>query len=240
VRQLRPLLLAVPAAFVLTACGSDGESGSATSVDVAHAAAKTVDAGSARVEITGSGPGSFTGEGEFARDRGRLAMHFEDEGEFTPPGDVEMIFADGAVYMSLDAVSEFAPPGVYEGKTWLKIELDSSEASDFADFTALFSGDPTRILRELGGAEDFQEVGREEVRDVEATRYRGTIDGDRIDVWIGDDGLVRRFEIVEESSEDGETTTLTTEFYDFGAELDVEPPPADEVATMDEFVPEGL
>jgi hypothetical protein len=238
VRRLRPLLLAVPAALVLAACGSDGESGSPASIDVAQAAAKTVDAGSAQVSMAASGPGSFTGEGEFAGDRGRLTMRFEDASELGLAKELEMIFADGALYTSIDAMSEFAPPGVFEGKNWLKVEIDSSEAGDFADFTALFSGDPTRILQELEGAEDFEELGREEVRDVDATRFRGTIEGARIDVWIGDDGLVRRFEILE-SFEDGETTTLTTEFYDFGVEVDVEAPPADEVATLDEFVPEG-
>lgn len=95
------------------------------------------------------------------------------------------------------------------------------------------------------------EIGEEEVRGQAATHYRIELDepsrsalgrltpgqlawfeleypeeAQTLDVWVGD-GLIRRIEVVSEweanETGPGELRT-TTEFYDFGAQVDIEPP----------------
>ena len=58
-----------------------------------------------------------------------------------------------------------------------------------------------------------------------------------VDVWIDDDGLVRRQEMTFDAAIAAEpTATVTTlEFFDYGADVDIEAPPADETATFEEI-----
>ena len=59
------------------------------------------------------------------------------------------------------------------------------------------------------------------------------------EVWIDGDGLTRRMKYEQPLPADqgGEETTmaLTMEMYDFGAEVDVEPLPDDEVIDLQEL-----
>ena len=50
-----------------------------------------------------------------------------------------------------------------------------------------------------------------------------------VDVWIGDDGLVRRIRVEEGSS------PATIEFYDFGVDVAVQAPPTDQVQDIDDL-----
>jgi hypothetical protein len=120
-----------------------------------------------------------------------------------------------------------------------------------------------------GAAGDFEEVGSEKVRGVETTHYRGTVDlrkalelipadsrdafervlelvGETkmpLEVWIDNDGLARRmrYEQPLPAGEGGEETTmvLTMDMYDFGVEVDVGPPPDDEVLDLQELIGQG-
>lgn len=104
--------------------------------------------------------------------------------------------------------------------------------------------DPKESLQRIFAAGDEDELGTEEVRDVETIHYRVTLEPKRlskvvgrpldlaggpfsVDVWADDARRVRRIRIVEE-----EVATLTYEFYDFGVEVDVQRPPDDEVVTQ--------
>jgi hypothetical protein len=48
-----------------------------------------------------------------------------------------------------------------------------------------------------------------------------------VDVWVGDDGVVRKIEVTEG------TSPFVFEFFDFGADVDIQPPPAAEVQDLD-------
>jgi hypothetical protein len=102
---------------------------------------------------------------------------------------------------------------------------------------------PDRLLSLLRGASVASEYGGEEtVRTVSATRYRLTVDCEEaeltdckggkapVDVWIAADDTVRRI-----SLEDG-GQSITIEFFDFGVDVDVEPPPADQVAKLEDLL----
>jgi hypothetical protein len=118
------------------------------------------------------------------------------------------------------------------------------------------NGDPTAMLESLRGSSDVVELGREDVRGVPTTHYRATQtledaieqardpealrdafirlgvpessfdDEQHVEVWIGDDGLVRRMRQTMDSSTlsdgelDGEMVS-TMEFFDFGAPLEI-------------------
>lgn len=60
-----------------------------------------------------------------------------------------------------------------------------------------------------------------------------------LDVWVDDDGLVHRMSIEMEGSsvatspdEQFESLTMTFDFYDFGKEVTIDPPPADQVTDV--------
>lgn len=55
-----------------------------------------------------------------------------------------------------------------------------------------------------------------------------------VDVWIAEDGIVRRIALEDDSS------AFTFEFFDFGAEVDIEPPPPDEVLQEDDVASGGM
>ena len=63
------------------------------------------------------------------------------------------------------------------------------------------------------------------------------------EVWIDDDGLARRMKYEQplpagQGSQDA-SMGLTMEMYDFGTEIDVEPPPANEVIDLQELIGQG-
>jgi hypothetical protein len=226
-RRALLLLLVVQIVLVVAACGSDDESG--LDPAVAQAAEKTVGAGSARFTITGEGAESLIGEGQFAGDRGRLSMTI-DAARGDSPTQMEIIYANDKMYISAEGLGDLVPAGLLQGKKWLQVDLAGVDLAEFGDLASLYSGDPTRILEDLQGSADFEEVGREEVRGAKTTRYHGTVEGQPTDVWIGDDNLLRRVQVGDE------TTTVTIELYDFGVEVDVEPPDQGEVFDVSDLI----
>jgi hypothetical protein len=263
------LLVLVLAALPL-ACGGGELSPEAA---VAEAATKTEDAGSARVTFTGTltgvPGGSFTisGEGEFAKQRGRMTFDLSDAG--VPGGSMEMIFDELVIYMKFPPELAAELPG---GKSWVKMDLEElgkQQGIDFGELMQFSQTDPTQSLQYLRGAsDDFEKVGDEDVRGVETTHYRGTIDlrkaaealpesarksFDRVieltgvsklpfDVWIDGEGLARRVEYDQPlPASDGQETSmaLRMEFFDFGMAVDVEPPPESEVTDIQELIAGG-
>jgi hypothetical protein len=137
-------------------------------------------------------------------------------------------------YGALDAIAiggDYYMRGALFGTgtdTWVKM------TGEVDDDDALASLSPQKLLRILRDASsETEELGAEEIRGVEAVGYRLTVDCEvallscdgtaPVDVWIGDDGVVRRIELEDD---DGD---VTFEFFDFGAEVSIEPPPAEEV-----------
>lgn len=237
---MRRALLLVPVlatASVLAACGgSETTPQPSPKLDVAQAATRTVDAGSARFSLSGEGGpgGSFTGEGELAGDRGRMELHFAEAAGGLFPADVEAVYADGAVYVRFSGLAGLIPGLATGGKDWLEVDL-GADGEALGEYLDLGGGDPTRLLETLEAAGAFDEVGSEHVRGVETTRYRGSVASSSVDVWVGADGLVRRVAV-----SDGEGTDVTLELFDFGADVEIERPPADEVAELGEFLQGGF
>jgi hypothetical protein len=180
-RRIAYLLAAV---LLLPACGG---SDTVAADPVADAASKTTEAGSSRVEFTmaieAEGQ-SFTMRGAGAFDysppRGRMALDLGELAELAGDelGSGRMDFVvDGPVYYM-----KF--PGAIEGiagKRWVKIDLEKAGELAGADLGALQQANqnPAQLLQFLRGVSDnIEEVGHEEVRGVETTHYRATIDLD--------------------------------------------------------------
>ncbi|MBW3537265.1 MAG: hypothetical protein KY395_05775 [Actinobacteria bacterium] len=120
-------------------------------------------------------------------------------------------------------------------------------------------------LRGVSG--EVEEVGAEDIRGVATTHYRAEVDLDKaqaevpeerradfeifseqlgidtlpIDVWVDDEGRARRFSYELETPAAGETpasaVNLVIDLYDFGVEVDVQPPPSAEVTDYGELDP---
>lgn len=158
------------------------------------------------------------------------------------------------------------------GTAWIEAEVD--EAASMTDQFGVDSPEsPADLLSVLSDLDaTVTEVGRETVRGVDTTHYRAVIDLEAaagnltpeeraeleaelpaeisgelpIDVWLGEDDLLRRLVIelddfesmgLDADSGPAEIGSVLIEFeiYDIGEPVVISPPPAGEVITTDEL-----
>jgi hypothetical protein len=122
---------------------------------------------------------------------------------------------------------------------------------------------PTDVLaRAVPASDEHETLGTDVIRGVEATHYRLRVDleklikqmppsdrpegnvespwGQRfvpVEIWIDDDSRLRRITIRRAAKEENgtEAETTTVELYDYGVEVDVQPPPAEELISQEEL-----
>jgi hypothetical protein len=279
---MRRVVVSLAAALVLSACG-----GSAVSADpVAEAATTTTDAGSSRVEFTmaieAEGQ-SFTMKGagafEYSPPSGRMTLDLGEladlAGEELGSGRMEFVVDGPAYYVKFPGAIEDL-----EGKQWLKIDLEKAGDLTGTDLGALQQANqnPAQLLQFLRGAsDDIEELGQEEVRGVETTHYRATVDLDEaaergaeigefsdemreqlraevdrmkaqtglealpVEVWIDDENLLRRMRMDLSFPVEGEQLDMdmTMDFFDFGLDIVVAPPPVEETVDVTALVGRG-
>jgi LppX/LprAFG-like lipoprotein len=253
-----------------SACGSKTSAETTVSPDAVQlAASRTTDAGSYKADMTASMEVSgqsveMNGTGEFdaSDQRGRMSFTTSVAGQDL---DMEMVYALPAVYMHYPAG---LLPGLSEERPWVKLDLEKlgrQEGLDFGQLMQAGQSDPTQGLQYLKGADDIQAAGDEEVRGVQTTHYTGVVDlralaeedpamkesVDQliaqtgitripVDVWIDEDGLVRRLRQTMHGAASGQglplDVTTTTELYDFGTDVSVEEPPADQVIDFQDLL----
>jgi len=224
-------------------------------------AAETSARVSFKATFTGDTNGTLTGEGVFAQRQGHLTM---DLGGLTGvgTGQAEIVFDKLVYYMKLPPGSGASLP---PGKEWFKLDfakLGKQQGLDLSQLMQLNQSDPSQALDFLQGAsDDFEEVGQEEVRGEQTTHYKGTVDlekvaeeapadvqeqyrklseltGDKkvpMDVWIGDDGLVRKIAFTQ-AVPNGGSVKMEEELYDFGTDVNVEEPPANQVVDLQDVL----
>jgi hypothetical protein len=251
-------LAALVAVVALAGCGSGGNvleasSGAAAAVRpaatpafLAESAQRTValETGKVEVQVTAAGgTASVTGQFDTSGPSASATLHTEGLSEgLLGDVDAEVVFDDGVVYVKPDGL--LALLGAATDTPWLS--FDVGDAGGFAD--ALPGGfeipdvDPGALLDDLQ-AEGIQvtEVGREDVRGVATTHYAVTpsadgtspFEGGTADVWIDDDGLVRRIEGRFDGAATGQgEVTLRAELYDLGAPVSITVPSADQVTDL--------
>jgi hypothetical protein len=160
---------------------------------------------------------------------------------------------DGVMYMDMGALGgKDGLSSMTGGKSWLKLDLKAFGAGAGGSAGGLGDANPGGALDSLRGAGDVQKVGTETLRGVETTHYSAMIDPKKalaeapaelqekakagldklkgpfpVDVWLDGDGQTRKI-----SMDIGESTgrvSTTLEYYDFGVDVDVTAPPADDV-----------
>jgi hypothetical protein len=234
--------------------------GGEAATPIAAAATETAEAESYRssivLEYEGSeGPVRIAGEGEFQAEppRGRLTMNVAQAGSRTDVAGTEIVYDGHVLYMTA--------PGAAGGAEKRWVAMDLGEEGRLGQLNGFDRTDPAQSLAYLHAANDVEEVGTEEVRGAETTHYRLTVDlreaAERApeyravieqslkagseaevpaDVWVDGDGRVRRVRMVYAGVPTAEGTsaevTVTTELYDFGADVSVEPPPRDQVLNL--------
>jgi len=277
-RRAKPLVavLALALATGLAACGGSSSSGDRPAVltpaSLANIAARTTAKGGVKISLDqttslGSGgaiPTTAVGRFDTKTKRGEMTIttdlsSIRGGGSLPSGAGKQHVILDGfTFYMNSPLFSSILP----DGKKWLKIDLDKVGKSIGIDFGALTRGgqDPTQALQYLKAASgDVTKVGTETVRGEPTTRYKATIDFNKVadaapagqraairtsmkqiiklagtstapmEVWIGDDGVVRRMTDTIKTNIAGEHAEITQriELFDFGTKVDdVQIPPA--------------
>lgn len=221
--------------------GGGGGSGSGGPLNaIAAAAEKTQQepGGRARMRSVITTPGNsapFTITGHMVYDaEGRTQM--EITAPQTPSGGpmkMDGVTDGSAMYMRS---SKFG--SLPNGAEWMKFDL--SLGDDQETQAPAGSVDVKGELALLEGADDVQKLGKEDVRGVPTTHYRGTIPSAdeesapfHVEAWIDADRVVRRMRLVHsEPSDKGEgasTVDMRMDFFDFGLEPEIEVPDSSEV-----------
>jgi hypothetical protein len=224
---------------------------------------KTGTAETARIYMSGHAEGDseaaeqfdgFSAEGiiDSVSDSFQIDMSFPGMAGDGFSGDISLIIVGETYYLSV-AEPRLLPPG----KKW--VEMDKTTAEQLGPGISGFQ-QMGNMTQSAGFVEDAEEVGTERVRGTETTRYRSTFnieealedaEGDErerleamrsqvgsdsvtMDFWLDDESFIRRMAFPVEMSRIG-SVDFTMEFDDFGADLQVEAPPAGEVVEASEI-----
>jgi hypothetical protein len=237
-------LAVVAVVLVVLALGQVGGGGSGTLDAIAKAAEATQHepGGRALIHATVTAPGTpegITENGSMVfenggRARGTLLIR----GHTTGRRARVQVIADGTTsYASSDQVQ------LPEGRKWAKVDLSSAGSSS----SVPAEGGPAEGLKLLEQMDGAKEVGKEDIRGVDTTRYGGTLPisekevlgvevqvrPPQVEVWIDARARVRRMTVVISSSVEGvegfATTDITVDFLDFGPVSKIELPKQDEI-----------
>lgn len=166
---------------------------------------------------------------------------------------------DPVVYMSIPFLSSQLPGGA----SWIKIDLEQAGKSLGVDLDQLINQanqNPAQALDMLRASGSVTEVGTETVDGVSTTHYKATIDlsqaADKlgsdaeawvqrlvnagapatipVDVWIGDDGLIRRLTMDESLATGAQSgdVKVTIDISDYGTPVNVTAPPASDTIDL--------
>lgn len=218
---------------------------------VRHAAARTVDAGSSRFELTWQTPVRLPAHLGFKPVEGTMD-YVHHRGLVSYPRGTEMLYDGDVVYMRWSL--PWHPGGV-----WVRAPLDPSQP-DPLDLQDRAMRNPIGLLSFLTGAsDDAHAVGREEMGGTATTHYEGTLDLQKVVVqapldrraelqdtlnfigqdmstkvpfglWVDGHGLAHRLRIDQSGG-----YSVTIDYYDFGVPVVVTPPPAEEVISPEEL-----
>jgi hypothetical protein len=221
-------LVLLAAVLVFAGCG-----GVSASQVLSGAQERTADFETLRFSVEGSADNyRFAAQGA-VDNRASRAQLTVDLGS---QGSTELVLDGSVLYARLDGLRH-APP---LATPWLSADLETVGAmlgDRLGELTEWAEDGPSRVLEQLRAVGEVEELGSEDVRGVETTRYRALVrppgaPAERtlpVDVWIDGDGLVRRLRAA-----DG-TETVTVELYDFEADVAIEPPAPEQVTALDEL-----
>lgn len=216
--------------------------------------------------ITGDGQGRFDRQlMQMTMDMGDVLQGMPGAAD---NGSVEMILDGDMMYMRMPFLEPMLPAGKRWVAMDLETVGKQAGVDLRALMQASQNNDPSSTLEMLRGVSegDVEVVGQDNVRGVSTTHYRATIDLDKaleaapedgadqiralvqqagvpnrlpVEVWIDDDGLLRRYvqtiEMTVEGTDQPIGQSLTMEMFDYGVQVDVERPPAEQTIDVREL-----
>lgn len=266
-RRIAGLFLAVALLAVTPVGIADAGTGDADVERIATAADELAKSGSAKFRGTTTtdrdgedAKVTFDGRFDFPRRAGEYSVDATALG-LEGSGKVRALLVDGIVYLSLDAL-EGATSADLEGKKWLKLD-----PALFGGEGQIGQSDPNGGLDAIRGVTGgVERVGTDKVRGARTTHYRVKIDpaqavanapdevreqarsavrplGSEIipaDVWIDTRGRLRKLRLrVGSGSAASPKGSVAFEYFDLGAKVRVEAPPAAEVVDFGELLGGG-
>lgn len=157
---------------------------------------------------------------------------------------VEQRIVDGTAYLKLPA-SLLRSAGAGPATEWVARDTKADAATDLSAL-AQSQSDPAGQLARLSNVSgEVEGIGKESVRGVLTTHFRGTTDVNGepapIEAWVDADGLVRRMIVTiplarvfkGAGGADGATLRVQQDLYGFGAAKAITPPPTQRVAAAD-------
>lgn len=220
--------------------------------------------GSFTIDAGPDASGAFGMDGVMDLDRQEALINLDFGDLLGTPVVVEERLVDGVVYLNMgdlfDALGE-TPPEL-NGRSWVSLTPDQLTGGQDLDPTS--GNNPASQLDALRGIDDVVRVGRDEVGGTPTTHFEGTIDLEAaaerlppeeqerlaqvlgsygagpipVEVWLDDQNRVRKMSMTFEFEVPGEGAAqvgFEMELADFGTEVDVEAPPANEVIDYEEF-----
>jgi len=241
--------------------GSSSNGGSPEEV-ISAAATATQEAGSARIaseQVTSVQGQELTttleGSVDLASGDSDSTLELSLPGQ--EPQSSQLITKDSIAYIEAGAL-----PGAPTNTEWISIDFAAVGAQMGVNLEA-FRQNGAGQLAYLSEVTEIEEVGTETVRDAETTHYRFVTDLAALaengpeelrpsyeqliqmtgteeiptQVWIDGDDLVRRIVTDFEIEQQGQQVTQqsTIEYFDFGVEVDVRPPPEKDTVDITEL-----
>jgi hypothetical protein len=257
-------LLALLVAAVVTGCGSGGAlsldpvaaAATKTADEQTFKVQYSMEMTVLGQKMTLGGTGAFDGGRDVAQttvDLSQLPIPGAADG-----GSATIVYDGRVMYMKMPALTNVLPGS----KPWVKVDLAAAAKSLGVDLGSFKAADPKQGLQQLLASSDAKKVGTDTIDGVETTHYRAVVDianaaklppAQRqalrqylkemsgrapVDVWIDADGHVRR----ESTNFDYGTglqhaqTSVTMNFSDFGAPVDVTVPAAGDVTDITSLV----
>jgi hypothetical protein len=248
------LIALVCLTVALAACGS---ASSASLDDAAEATAAETSRFEMNVRFSGASvksAGEFNAVGAFDYPNERAAMTVSGSFPF---------FADEVVLKEVRVIGRttYVRWMVKDKAYWIKDEPVETGGHP-NELLIPFPGSPTKptdvLTRVLAASDENKILGTGDVRGVETTRYRARVDLEKllqklppserpqedvlemwgarfvpVELWIDDESRLRRITIERSPNAGGDTTTV--ELYDYGVQVEVEPPSAEELMSQEEF-----
>lgn len=219
--------------------------------------------------LTMTGHGEFDADqGEVVMDMSGLLQ--QSGAPAGTDGTIDAIYlredGDPVMYFKMGLLSSLLPGG----KTWIRLDFAKAGKAAGIDLGKLMGGatqNPADALQLLRANGDFAQVGTETIGGVSTTHYHGTVDLKKalaakgapddliqrlrdagapeqypVDVWVDDSGYVRQLELSYDQNTNGVplTTSMTIDMSDYGTDVSVSPPPADQVFDATDLATKGL
>jgi hypothetical protein len=211
------------------------------------------------------GAQDFGGEGafDFERRTGEVALSL-DAAQSAPFSEATVVFVDSAAYFGLPPGA--LPGGKRWLKLELETLADSSSLDFGPLLQGSQADPSQYLLWLEALGPGVIALGQEEVRGVTTTRYRALVDLGRlrkqgprgqkqewqayvdtlqarlgldaipVEIWVDSDGLIRRLRHEYAYAGEGTATSVTTELFDFGVQVDTQAPPPGQVADIGDFI----